>query len=83
MFSYFHWLRFTGKETSVENRLIFFLERVIDDLSTLLVYIKYIKYWCTGNFYIKTVDAKKDDVYYIKLTFVLSTYKILIQIDSN
>ena len=32
---------------------------------------------------LKTVDAKKDDVYYIKLTFVLSTYKILVQIDSN
>ena len=31
----------------------------------------------------KTVDAKKDDVYYINLTFVLSTYKILIQIDNN
>ena len=31
----------------------------------------------------KTTDAKKDDVYYINLTFVLSTYKILIQIDNN
>ena len=31
----------------------------------------------------KTVDAKKDDVYYINLTFVLSTYKILIQIGNN
>ena len=31
----------------------------------------------------KTVDAKKDDVYYINLTFVLSTNKILIQIDNN
>ena len=30
----------------------------------------------------KTTDAKKDDVYYINLTFVLSTYKILIQIDN-
>ena len=29
----------------------------------------------------KTTDAKKDDVYYINLTFVLSTYKILI--DNN
>ena len=27
--------------------------------------------------------CKKDDVYYIKLTFVQSTYKILIQIDNN
>ena len=26
---------------------------------------------------------KKDDVYYINLTFVLTTYKILIQIDNN
>ena len=26
---------------------------------------------------------KKDDVYYINLTFVLSTYKILIQIDNS
>ena len=31
----------------------------------------------------KTTDAKKDDVYYINLTFVLSTYKILIQIDNS
>ena len=31
----------------------------------------------------KTTDAKKDDVYYINLTFVLSAYKILIQIDNN
>ena len=31
----------------------------------------------------KTTDAKNDDVYYINLTFVLSTYKILIQIDNN
>ena len=31
----------------------------------------------------KTTDAKKDDVYYINLTFVLSTYKILIKIDNN
>ena len=31
----------------------------------------------------KTTDAKKDDVYYINLTFVLSTCKILIQIDNN
>ena len=31
----------------------------------------------------KTTDAKKDDVYYINLAFVLSTYKILIQIDNN
>ena len=31
----------------------------------------------------KTTDAKKDDVYYIYLTFVLSTCKILIQIDNN
>ena len=31
----------------------------------------------------KRTDAKKDDVYYINLTFVLSTYKILIQIDNN
>ena len=31
----------------------------------------------------KTTDAKKDDVYYINLTFVLFTYKILIQIDNN
>ena len=31
----------------------------------------------------KTVHAKKDDVYYINLTFVLSTYKILIQIGNN
>ena len=31
----------------------------------------------------KTTDAKKDDVYYINLTFVLSTYKILIQIGNN
>ena len=31
----------------------------------------------------KTVDAKKDDVYYINLTFVLSTNKILIQIHNN
>ena len=31
----------------------------------------------------KTTDAKKDDVYYINLTFVLSTYKNLIQIDIN
>ena len=30
-----------------------------------------------------TTDAKKDDVYYINLTFVLSTYKILIKIDHN
>ena len=30
----------------------------------------------------KRTDAKKD-VYYINLTFVLSTYKILIQIDNN
>ena len=30
-----------------------------------------------------TTDAKKDDVYYINLTFVLSTYKILIKIDNN
>ena len=28
----------------------------------------------------KTIDAKKDDAYYINLTFVLSTYKIHIQI---
>ena len=27
--------------------------------------------------------CKKDDVYYINLTFVLSIYKILIQIDNN
>ena len=31
----------------------------------------------------KRTDAKKDDVYYINLKFVLSTYKILIQIDNN
>ena len=31
----------------------------------------------------KTTNAKKDDVYYINLTFVLSTYKIIIQIDNN
>ena len=31
----------------------------------------------------KTTDAKKDDVYNINLTFVLSTYKILIQIDNS
>ena len=31
----------------------------------------------------KRTDAKKDDVYYINLRFVLSTYKILIQIDNN
>ena len=31
----------------------------------------------------KTTDAKKDDVYYINLTFVSSTYKILIQIDNS
>ena len=31
----------------------------------------------------KTTDANKDDVYYIYLIFVLSTYKILIQIDNN
>ena len=31
----------------------------------------------------KTTDAKKDDVYYVNLTFVLSTYKILIKIDNN
>ena len=31
----------------------------------------------------KTFDAKKDDVYYITLTLVLSAYKILIQIDNN
>ena len=31
----------------------------------------------------KSINAKKDDVYYINLTFVLSTYKILIQIDNN
>ena len=31
----------------------------------------------------KTTDTKKDDVYYINLTFVLSTYKNLIQIDNN
>ena len=31
----------------------------------------------------KTTDAKKDDVYYINLTFVLSTYRILSQIDNN
>ena len=31
----------------------------------------------------KTTNAKKDDVSYINLTFVLSTYKILIQIDNN
>ena len=30
-----------------------------------------------------TTDAKKDDVYYINLTFVLSRYKILIKIDNN
>ena len=30
-----------------------------------------------------TTDAKKDDVYYINLTFVLSTYKILIKIDNK
>ena len=30
-----------------------------------------------------TTDAKKDDVYHINLTFVLSTYKILIKIDNN
>ena len=30
-----------------------------------------------------TTDAKKDDVYYINLTFVLSTYKILIKIDNT
>ena len=33
--------------------------------------------------YMKKKDAKKDDVYYINLTFVLSTYKILIQIYNN
>ena len=31
----------------------------------------------------KTTDAKIDDVYYINLTFVSSTYKILIQIANN
>ena len=31
----------------------------------------------------KTTDAKKDDVYYINLTFVSSTYRILIQINNN
>ena len=31
----------------------------------------------------KTTDANKDDVYYINLIFVLSTYKILIQIGNN
>ena len=31
----------------------------------------------------KTTDAKKNDLYYINLTFVLSTYKILIQIDNS
>ena len=31
----------------------------------------------------KTTDANKHDVYYIYLIFVLSTYKILIQIDNN
>ena len=31
----------------------------------------------------KRTDAKKDDVYYINLTFLLSTYRILIQIDNN
>ena len=30
-----------------------------------------------------TTDAKKDDVYYINLTFVLSTYKVLIKIHNN
>ena len=30
-----------------------------------------------------TTNEKKDEVYYINLTFVLSTYKILIQIDNN
>ena len=30
-----------------------------------------------------TTDEKKDEVYYINLTFVLSTYKILIQIVNN
>ena len=33
-----------------------------------------------GNF---TTNEKKDKVYYINLTFVLSTYKILFQIDNN
>ena len=31
----------------------------------------------------KTTNVKKDDVYYINLTFILSTYKIRIQIDNN
>ena len=31
----------------------------------------------------KTTDAKKNDENHINLTFVLSTYKILIQIDNN
>ena len=30
-----------------------------------------------------TTDAKKDDIYYINLTFVLTTYKILILINNN
>ena len=31
----------------------------------------------------KTTDANKDDVYYINIIFVLSTYKIVIEIDNN
>ena len=30
-----------------------------------------------------TTNEKRDEVYYINLTLVLSTYKILIQIDNN
>ena len=31
----------------------------------------------------KTTDANNDDVYYINIIFVLSTYKIIIEIDNN
>ena len=30
-----------------------------------------------------TTNEKRDNVYYVNLTFILSTYKILIQIDNN